>query len=89
MRVDILLIDNDLTIYFVITGLEDIVYSLKKTCLSNSSIPEQLSLLMRNISHEDFDVRMQSLAHLKSIVQKNPDTIQQLIMGKSLYFSVK
>lgn len=36
---------------------------------------------MRNISHEDIDVRMQSLRHLKSIVQKNPDTIQQLIMG--------
>lgn len=36
---------------------------------------------MRNISHEDFEVRMQSLSHLKSIVQKNFDTIQQLIMG--------
>lgn len=36
---------------------------------------------MRNISHEDFDVRMQSLTHLKSIVQKNFDTIQQLIVG--------
>ena len=62
-------------------GLEDIVYSLKKTCITNSSIPEQLSLLMRNISHEDFDVRMQSLMHLKSIVKKNFDIIQQLIMG--------
>ena len=36
---------------------------------------------MRNISHEDFDVRMQSLMHLKSIVKKNFDIIQQLIMG--------
>ncbi len=36
---------------------------------------------MRNIAHEDFDVRMQSLTHLKSIVQNNTDTIQQLIMG--------
>ncbi|XP_032793021.2 serine/threonine-protein kinase ATR [Daphnia magna] len=62
-------------------GLEDVVYSLKKTCSTNTSIPEQLSFLMRNISHEDFEVRMQSLSHLKSIVQKNFDIIQQLIMG--------
>lgn len=36
---------------------------------------------MSNISHEDFEVRMQSLSHLKSIIQKNPDTIQQLVIG--------
>jgi len=54
---------------------------LKTSFLANSGIPEQLALLMRNIAHEDFDVRMQSLTHLKSIVQNNTDTIQQLIMG--------
>ena len=57
------------------------MYSLKNICVAHSSIQEQLSLLMRNIAHEDIEVRMQSLRHLKSIVQKNPDTIQQLIMG--------
>ena len=66
---------------FELKGLEDIVYSLKKSSQSNDSVPEQLSSIMRNISHEDLEVRLQSLTHLKTIVQQNAGTVQQLIMG--------
>ena len=66
----------------VSTGLEDIVYSLKKVCMSNDSdVPEQVSLLMNNISHEDYYVRQQALSHLKRIAQQNAAVFQKMIIG--------